>query len=229
MLQRPDPFDRTTYPRLAHREWVLMYQRGVSIAQIARVNQREPAKVLQYLTGVYGRTPELFHARPRRELVYDRPQPRPETWPDRDQRFKAKLAQLDNFLAEHGRRPYGGDSSTTEGRLAHWLKVQRSKDRKGQLPGHRARWLTEVLSGWRTDTRSLHHDAEWHQTLARIVAFQSERGTLPKRNREPAQAKLGSWLQGQRDLQRQGSLDLKRKASLDCHLPGWNRVRTEFH
>jgi hypothetical protein len=75
----PDPFNRTAYPRLAHREWVLMYQRGVSVEQIARLNHRDPARVLQYLVGVYGRTPELFHARPQLQLVYDRPWPRPET------------------------------------------------------------------------------------------------------------------------------------------------------
>jgi hypothetical protein len=76
------------------------------------------------------------------------------------------LAQLEDFLAEHGRRPYRGDPSTVEGRLAHWLKVQRSKAQNGQLLGHRARWLTEVLPDWRTDTRSLHHDAHWRLTLA---------------------------------------------------------------
>jgi hypothetical protein len=123
-----------------------MHQRGVSVQQIARLNRHESARVLQYLVGVYGRAPDLFPARPRLEAVYDRPRPRPETWPDRDQRFKAMLSQLEAFLAEHGRHPYLGDYSTTEGRLAHWLKVQRSKDKNGTLLGHRERWLTEVLA-----------------------------------------------------------------------------------
>ncbi len=223
MPELPDPFDRVGYPRLKHREWVLMYQRGVRVEQIARLNQREPAQVLQYLVGVYARTPELFRARPQRELICDRPRPRPETWPDRDRRFKAMLAQLEAFLSEHGRRPYLGDNS--EGRLAHWLKVQRSKDRHGQLLGHRARWLTEVLPGWRTDTRTLHHDAHWRATLARVVAYRVEHGTLPQRNRDPAQKNLGRWLQGQRDLQRHGALDATREVTLDTHLPGWDRIR----
>ncbi len=222
MPELPDPFDRTAYPRLAHREWVLMYQRGVSVEQIARVNKREPAQVLQYLSGVYGHTPELFHDRPRRELVYDRPRPRPATSPERDRRFKAMLAQLDAFLVEHGRRPYRGDYSTAEGRLAHWLKVQRSKDKNGTLLGHRARWLTEVLPGWRTDTRSLHHDAQWHTTLVQIVAFRTEHGGLPRRTNSPTQKLMARWLQRQRDQLRHGTLEPARRAALDAQLPGWN-------
>jgi hypothetical protein len=222
----PDPFDRTVYPRLVHREWVLMYQRGVSVEQIARINRREPARVLQYLVGVYGRAPDLFPARPRRELVYDRPRPRPETWPDRDRRFKAMLAELKAFLAEHGRRPYRGGYSTAEGRLAHWLKIQRSKDKNGTLPGHRARWLTEVLPDWRTDTRSLHLDAHWRLTLAQIIAFRTEHGDLPRRRSSPTQQLIGRWLQRQRDQLRHGDLDTARKSALDTHLPGWDGVRT---
>ncbi len=199
-----------------------MYQQGVSVEQIARVNHREPAQVLQYLSGVYGRTPELFHARPRRELVCDRPRPRPATWPDRDRRLKAMLAQLESFLSEHGRRPYAGDSSTTEGRLAHWLKVQRSKDKNGTLPGHRARWLTEVLPDWRTDTRSLHLDAQWRLTLAQIVAFRAEHGDLPRRTNSHTQKLMARWLQRQRDQLRHGTLQPARCAALEAQLPGWN-------
>jgi hypothetical protein len=199
-----------------------MYQRGVSVEQIAWLNQRDPARVLQYLVGVYGREPDLFHARPQRELVCDRPRPRPENWPDRDRRFKTKLAQLEVFLAEHGRRPYAGDSSTVEGRLAHWLKVQRSKDHQDQLLGHRARWLTEVLPGWRTDTRSLHLDAQWRLTLARIVAFRAEHGDLPRRTNSPTQQLMGRWLQRQRDHLRHGTLEPARRAALDAQLPGWH-------
>jgi hypothetical protein len=207
---------------MAHREWVLMYQRGVSVEQIARLNLREPAHVLQYLVGVHGRTPELFQNRPRRELVYDRPRPRPETWPDRDQRFKTMLTRLEAFLFEYGRRPYRGDSSTIEGRLAHWLKVQRSKDMRGALLGHRARWLTEVLPDWRTDTRSLHHDAQWRLTLAQVLAFRIQHGDLPRRTNDPAQKLLGRWLQRQRDQFRHGTLEPDRRAALDAQLPGWN-------
>lgn len=150
MPELPDPFDRARYPRLAHREWVLMYQRGVRVDQIARANQRKSAYVLRYLVSVYERSPELFEAKPRRVLVYDRPRPRPDTWPDLDRRFKVRLAELEAFLDEHGRRPYCGDHSTPEGRLMHWLNVQRSHHHKGLLPGHRARWLTEALPDWRT-------------------------------------------------------------------------------
>ncbi|MCY1159995.1 MAG: hypothetical protein MOP51_3020 [Citricoccus sp.] len=199
-----------------------MYQRGVSVEQIARLNQREPAHVLQYLVGEHGRAPELYQNRPRRELVYDRPRPRPETWPDRDQRFKTMLARLEAFLSEHGRRPYRGDFSTTEGRLAHWLKVQRSKDMSAALLGHRARWLTEVLPDWRTDTRSLHLEAQWRLTLAQIIAFRAEHGDLPRRTTNPTEKFMGRWLHRQRDQSRHGTLEPDRRAALDAQLPGWN-------
>lgn len=58
----PDPFDRARYPRLAHREWVLMYQRGVRVDQIARANQRKSAYVLRYLVTVYERRPTKLAA-----------------------------------------------------------------------------------------------------------------------------------------------------------------------
>jgi len=138
---------------LAHREWVLMYQRGVRVDQIARANQRNSAYVLRYLVAVYGRTFELFEAKPRRVLVYDRPRPRPDTWPDLDRRFKVRLAELQAIFDEHGRSPHHGVHSTPEGRLTHWLNVQRSHDRKGILPRYRIRWLTEALPDWRTNAR----------------------------------------------------------------------------
>jgi hypothetical protein len=217
-----DPFDRSVYPRMAHREWVLMYQRGVSVEQIARVAGEQAREVLRYLRAAYGRHPELFDRPPARLLVYDRPRPRPESWPDGDRRWKAWLAQLEAFLAEHGRRPYRGGHEHAEGRLMHWLTTQRSYDRAGKLPGHRARWLTEVLPGWRTDTRALHFDAQWRLTLAQALAFRVEHGKLPGRTTEPAERFLGRWLQRQRRDHRNGTLDADRQAILDAQLPDWN-------
>jgi hypothetical protein len=199
-----------------------MHQRGVSVEQIARLNGREVEAVLQYLRGVHQRAPELVATRPTRQVVYDRPRPRPESWPDPDRRWKAQLAQLEAFLTENGRRPYRGGHEHAEGRLMHWLKVQRSQDRAGALPGHRARWLTEVLPGWRTDTRALRFDAQWRLTLAQALAFRVEHGKLPGRTTEPAERFLGRWLQRQRRDHRNGTLDADRQAALDAQLPDWN-------
>jgi hypothetical protein len=217
-----DPFDRVAYPRLAHREWVLMHQRGVSAEQIAKLSGRKVEAVLQYLRGVHQRNPELVARRPSRQAVYDRPQPRPDSWPDRDRRWKAQLAQLEAFLAEHGRRPYRGGHEHAEGRLMHWLTTQRSYDRAGKLPGHRARWLTEVLPGWHTDTRALHFDAQWRLNLAQALAFRTEHGKLPGNPAEPAERFLARWLERQRRDRRNGTLEADRRSALDVQLPGWD-------
>lgn len=198
-----------------------MHQRGVSVEQIARATGQKAWAVLRYLTAAYERHPELFDRPPVRELVYDRPRPRPENWPDLDRRWKVQLAQLAAFLAEHGRRPYRGGHEHAEGRLMHWLTTQRSYDRAGKLPGHRARWLTEVLPGWRTDTRALHFDAQWRLNLAQVLVFRAEHGRLPESTTEPAEYFLARWLQRQRRDHRNGTLEAGRRAALDAQLPGW--------
>lgn len=151
-----------------------MADRGVSIEKIARLNDRTPEYVREYIR----RRGEAIRGGPApiSPRLHDRPRPRPARLPDPDRRWRARLEELDTFLTAHQRRPRAtrGDSDRRAGSewsLAHWLTTQRSHDRKGSLAIHRARELDRVLPSWRVDSRSLEYESAWRLKLAEMVKF----------------------------------------------------------
>lgn len=63
-----DPYDRDRYPRLSHREWVLMFQQGITPEKIAALNNTTSGQVRAYLGQLARRQPELFNGRLARVL-----------------------------------------------------------------------------------------------------------------------------------------------------------------
>jgi hypothetical protein len=139
----------------AHPEWLLMADQGIPATVIARLNDVDPAYVRNYVR-VRGQALRGGPA-PVRQLLHDRLRPRPAHRPDPDRRWRARLQELEAFLAGHQRRPLSPRNETDRGpgsewALAHWLTTQRSEHRTGRLPLHRARGWTGCCrrGGWTT-------------------------------------------------------------------------------
>ncbi|GAA4777250.1 hypothetical protein [Citricoccus nitrophenolicus] len=139
------------------------------------------------------------------------------------------LAELAAFLDEHRRRPNAGRHDIARGRgsewaLGHWLVVQRSDDRLGRLPGHRARALDKVLPSWRVDDRTLAGEVAWRLRLVGVLRFCQEHGRLPKHtdNKNPAgEPGFGMWLDPQPKNHRNGRLHPERAMWFDRQVGNW--------
>lgn len=199
-------------PRFKHPEWVLFYQRGITPVKIAELNNVPASKVRGYLWNAARSHPDLFASR---LMVHDHPRPRPAGRPDPERHWRAQLERYTAYLAEHGHRPQG-DMTTAEGKLAHWLTCQRSDDRLGKLPAHRANRLDAALPDWRTDTRQLAYDDQWRAAADRVAAYKRDTGRWPRAH----------WLHRQRRMHRDGTLRDDRRAYLNQHLPGWDAPPT---
>jgi hypothetical protein len=210
----------------AHPEWVLMSDKGIPATVIARLNDVDPAYVRSYVR-VRGEALRGGPA-PVRQLLHDRPRPRPAHRPDPDRRWRARLQELEAFLAEHQRRPHSPRNETDRGpgsewALAHWLTSQRSEQRMGQLPMHRERGLDRVLPSWRLDDRTIENEAHWRLRLVELLRFLADHGRLPKRAETPGDSEnsLAVWLRVQQAAHRAGTLDPERARWLDRQAPGW--------
>ncbi|VXA91995.1 helicase associated domain-containing protein [Citricoccus sp. K5] len=206
----------TDSPRLLHPEWVLFYRQGITPEKIAELNDHPVQKVRDYLGRITHKYPEMVAGR---LYLHDQPRPRPTTVVDRDRRWKAAHARVMAFIEEHGRRPYRNSYDDPEGPLSQWLSTQRSEHKLGRLAVHRARWLDETIPGWKTDTRSLHHDAAWRLRLIDAVQFRREHDRWP-RSAGPEDP-LSDWIGHQRTRHRTGKLPTEQRRALDRDLPGW--------
>lgn len=203
-------------PKLKHPEWVLFYRQGITPEKIAELNDQPAQKVRDYLGRIASRWPELMAGR---LYLHDQPRPRPASVPDRDRRWKAAHARVLAFIEEHGRRPYRNSYDSPEGPLSQWLSTQRSEHKLGRLAVHRVRWLDETIPGWKTDTRSLHHDAAWRLRLVDVVRFRMEHDRWPRA--AGLEDPLSDWIDLQRTKYRAGVLPAERSRALDRDLPGW--------
>ncbi|GAA1681245.1 hypothetical protein GCM10010977_32340 [Citricoccus zhacaiensis] len=212
--------------RRAHPEWVMMADAGVPIAVIARLNEADPSYVRRYIR----ERGEALRGgpAPARLFLHDRPRPRPASMPDLDRRWRARLEELQRFLDTHQRRPHASEHDTKrcvgdEWSLAHWLTMQRSQDHLGRLAEHRARRLDQTLPSWRIDDRALAAEAAWRLKLVEVLRFLNAQGRLPRRSKSasPDETVLASWIEGQRDRDRDGTLDPERAFWLDRQVPEW--------
>ncbi|QCU77944.1 hypothetical protein E7744_06925 [Citricoccus sp. SGAir0253] len=212
----------------AHPEWVMMADAGVPFPVIARLNDTDAKYVRDYVR----HRGEAIRGGPAPVplWVHDRPVPRPAGYADTDRRWRARLAQLEAFLAEHHRRPHSPRNETHRGpgsewALAHWLTTQRSKHRAGRLLAHRVNALDRVLPSWRIDDRTIENEAKWRLTLVEVLRFHQEHGRLPvvTRGAEPREQILAAWLRNQRVDYQAGQLPAERAHWLDGQLPGWRQ------
>lgn len=210
--------------RRAHPEWVLMSDKGVSTAVIARLNDVSPDYVREYVR----RRGEALRGGPApvRLVLHDRP--RPSSRPDPDRRWRARLEELDRFLLEHQRRPHASRSDDSrhagsEWSLAHWLITQRSHLRAGRLPEHRERGLDRVLPSWRLDDRSIENEAYWRLRLVELLRFLHDQGRFPKSSEVPGDREnsLAVWVYAQQGAYRAGTLEPERVLWLNRQAPMW--------
>lgn len=214
----------------------MMADAGVPIVVISRLNEADPSYVRRYIR----ERGEALRGgpAPARLFLHDRPRPRPASLPDLDRRWRARLEELQRFLDVHQRRPHASEHDTNRGTgqewaLAHWLTMQRSEDRLGRLAEHRARRLDPTLPSWRIDDRTLADEAAWRLKLVEVLRFLNAHGRLPRRSKSssPDETVLASWIEGQRDRDRDGTLDPERAFWLDRQVPEWKdapRKRPSF-
>ncbi|WMY80067.1 helicase associated domain-containing protein [Citricoccus sp. I39-566] len=214
-----------------HPEWVLMADAGIPFAIIARLNDIDAKYVRDYVR----RRGEAIRGGPAPApvLVHDRPVPRPVGYADTDRRWRARLTQLEAFLAEHHRRPHSPRNETDRGpgsewALAHWLTTQRSKHGAGRLLAHRMNALDRVLPSWRVDDRTIENEAKWRLTLVEVLRFHQERGRCPASSRvaDSPERVLADWLRNQRLGSQAGELGAERGAWLDRQVPCWRFPRS---
>jgi hypothetical protein len=212
----------------AHPEWVLMADAGIPFEVIARLNERSPAYVRDYVR----RRGDTMRGGPApvRPVLHDRPRPKPARWRDPDRRWQVRLQELARFLHDHQRRPHISQTDPnralgSEWSLAHWLTSQRVEHRAGRMPARRASRLDAVLPSWRLDDRSLENEARWRLNLVELLRFREAHGRLPQRTGTPGEKEvfLESWLRKQRRLHQAGALEPDRARWLDIQVPGWCR------
>ncbi|WP_344300592.1 helicase associated domain-containing protein [Sinomonas flava] len=83
------------------------------------------------------------------------------------------------------------------------------------------RYLSRQITG--LDRMREPRDEEFAAAIVELEAFREEGGGIPDwRSSDRVEARLGSWLEGQRDVERRGVLCEKRRALLEGVLgPRW--------
>lgn len=112
-----------------------------------------------------------------------------------------RLAELDAFVTEHGRRPTHNSDDEVEKPIGQWLAKQRVAVAKDALAEERLDRLVEIQERTGVDLLSLLKRDVVGAIIARVAAFHAEHGRLPT-FREPD----GMWLANIRHRQRLGTL-----------------------
>ncbi len=134
----------------------------------------------------------------------------------------ARVAEVEDHVATHGRFPRSRRGGKAEGRLFEWVKYQRTKLVQGPCRAI----LDERLPGW----DALRH-TDRGSFESRVQALKVHRdacGAWPSsRSRDGDVFSLSKWLSWQRQFARAGTLAPSRKALLDEQVPGWNETVQE--
>lgn len=129
----------------------------------------------------------------------------------------ARLAEIENHVAAHGRLPRVHGGGRDEGRLYDWLQYQR------ETPAHeecRAILDTRV-PGWRGRGRNRHGTFE--SRVQDLKIHRDAYGAWPSsRARDESVVALSKWLDRHRIMLRSGGLVPYRKSVLDQQVPGWD-------
>ena len=132
----------------------------------------------------------------------------------RNAAWDTRVAELEAFVANHGRFPKLGRASE-EHSLAQWVKRQRRTMRNEKLSADRIARL-ESVPGWVWSTPN----ATWDARLAELEAFAANHGRFPKPLSASGEHPLAQWVIQQRFAMRNERLSTDRIARLES-VPGW--------
>jgi hypothetical protein len=127
-----------------------------------------------------------------------------------------RLAELDAFVTEHGRRPTHNATDEVEKPIGQWLAKQRVAVAKDTLAEERLARLVEIQERTGVDLLSLLKRDVVGAIIARVAAFHAEHGRMPT-FREPD----GMWLANVRHRQRVGTLAPATAKGLAKIDPNW--------
>jgi len=129
-------------------------------------------------------------------------------WTPKEDRSTRRVAELTRFFKQHGhlKVPYGG---STRG-LAQFIETQRQSYRKGRLSPKRQQILEALGISWspKEDT--------WNRGFAELKQFAKQYGHLRVPRGNPADRRIGGFLERQRNLYCHGRLDPKRQRALEA-------------
>lgn len=157
-------------PAKSEDEWLLMYLRGLSIPQIARLCRVNHETVRHSIRQRETLTPSIVG---QRLVLHDRPRYRPPTV-GRDGVWNKHYAAVFRFVAGQGRFPKQLGGPRERG-LQCWLYAQRLKLEAGDLKPRRQE-LLDRLGRWRTSD-----GGDWRTKDTYVVPPGGPRGTSAAR------------------------------------------------
>lgn len=198
-------------------EWVLMYQRGLSVGEIAKLVCAPARTVSYHLTQARKLQPELQAEHEQAVRV------RPGKATTRGLHL---MKQLIAMVRDTGRYPSRKSSDKTERALASWLYRRRQEYKDGTLmPAYRDG--LSLLPGWQGTPRAFADEARWHERLAALAAYRAAGHDWPRHKTmlTGVERELGIWLHIQRYKERRGLLEVAKAAALDKAVTGWRTGR----
>lgn len=196
-------------------EWVLMYSKGLTQAQIADLCRADQSTVTRAIGWAKRRDPDLQSEHNSFHPEYEKP-----SLPTRQ--FLERVAELKDFIDAHGRAPFTKGGAPEEWQLGVWLAKQRKAAREGRLLPERRRAL-DAAGNWQDHGRAQRDERNWQDNLVCLAAFTAATGRFPSYRRpdDDFERRLGTWLHSQRQLEAEGRLPGDRSASLTAQVPGW--------
>ena len=125
-------------------------------------------------------------------------------WDPLEDQWRQMYAQLQDYVAEHGRLP----PVKTSGALGIWIDTQRQACKNSILSEERQR-LLEAISCWSWDLQ----EAQWQRMYGQLQDYVAEHGQLPPLNTSGA---LGIWVTTQRQARKNGMLSEERQRLLEA-------------
>ncbi|WP_458117296.1 helicase associated domain-containing protein [Arthrobacter sp. D2-10] len=209
-------------PATSREEWLLMYQRGLSLRQISRLCRVKYEKVRLHIRTRERHDPTLAG---RRLLLHDQPALPPKGWQQAPARpsWDDRYTELQELMKRTGRFPQQLSEDPAERRLYKWLRWQRTRHLHGRLTEDQTTRL-DRLGKWQ-GTALGDRETHWRTIHAQLLAFIADAGRMPHRETPDAtalEATLDVWIQTQRAKARAGKLAPTRRNTLDQTIPGWN-------
>jgi hypothetical protein len=203
--------------RAPDAEWVLMYRLGLSRKRIAKLVGAHPATVGYHLVIGRRRDPRLEAAH--LAAAGSKPGPSGEGL--------ARMEEIIAWVAVEGRFPRGRSEDKSERSMAQWPYDRRRQAAEGTIHQAYRDGLAQV-PGWSRNPRAAADEAQWHDRLARLVAFRAEGNDWPRHQHYASghEHTLGVWIHGQRQKLRRRELDAEKIRLLDETVPGWRTGRT---
>lgn len=137
-------------------------------------------------------------------------------WQPHSDRWSRMFEKLRKFYAIHNHCRVPAQWKD-DPQLAHWVAVQRARNRSGKMPDHRKSVLNEIGFEWRIGTgRGGSPNISWPIMLARLKAFKESHGNCNVPHKWHEDRRLASWVSHQRLSKNRGTLPPDRKCELEA-------------